>query len=156
MDFLMCPVKGHPPKSPKGMQRSRHLPPSVDSAVDGTSKEITLPSALQNLVNGLRAGHGIISQPSVSIHGGVRPDLVPIVVCVSQGAGLTRFLTCLATLYALKEESSGDVILMHSYSLDAGMLTSLLAHSPKDGDGGEIKFEISMRQPGPDGTFLNT
>jgi len=132
-------------------------PPRVGpSAGSGASKEITLPRSLQRLVDGLRAGHGTTSLPSLSMTGGARPDLVPIVVCITRGGGLTTFLTCLATLYALKEEGSGETILMHSYSLDAGALTSLLEASPRDGNSDEIRFEISMRAPGPDGTFQST
>jgi len=126
------------------------------SAADGVKKEIRLPASLQNLVNGLRRGLGITSQPSLSMQDGARPDLVPIVVCITRGSGFTTFLTALATLYALKEESTGEVILMCSYSLDAAALTSLLAHSPKDGHSDEIRFETSMRAPGPDGTFRST
>ena len=126
------------------------------SGVDGASKEIKLPRSLERLVNGLRAGHGISSLPSLSTNAGARPDLVPIVVCITRGGGFTTFLTVLATFSALKEEVSGETILMHSYSLDVGALTSLLESSPKDGRSDEIRFEISMRAPGPDGTFQST
>jgi len=156
----MCPPEkrsgaNHPGPIQAG-PGSAEAPRVGPSGVDGTSKEIPLPKSLSNLVNGLRAGHGITSQPSLSMSGGARPDLVPMVVCVTRGGGFTTFLTVLATLYALKEESTGDVILMHSYSLDAGALTSLLEASPKDGRSDEIRFEISMRAPGPDGTFPST
>jgi len=146
----MCPA-GSEGSKPKG-----EAPRVAPSVVDGGSKEIRLPRALQSLVDGLRDGHGITSRPSLSMSGGARPDLVPIVVCVSRGGGLMRFLTCLATLYALKEEGTGDVILMHSYSLDAEMLMSLVRGSRRDGPSDEIQFEISMRAPGPDGTFRST
>jgi len=149
----MCPRASGPRKKASTTPES----PRVGSAGrDQVSKEVILPKSLQNLVNGLRAGHGITSQPSLLISGGARPDLVPIVVCITRGGGFTTFLTALATLYALKEEATGEVILMHSYSLDVGALTSLLEASPKDGHSDEIRFEISMRSPGPDGTFPST
>ncbi len=140
----MCPAAKKPTLDPPRVGLSEGF---------GTGKEIRLPKVLRRLVDGLRGGVGITSQPSLSIVGGARPDLVPIVVCVSRGTGLTSFLTSLATLYALKEEGTGDVILMHSYSLDAAALRSLLETSRKAGNSDEITFEISMRAPGPDGTF---
>ncbi len=140
----MCPANG---------SNSGDAPQVGTSHVDGVRKEIRLPSSLQRLVDGLRRGHGTTSQPSLLMKGGARPDLVPIVVCITRGSGFTTFLTALATLYALREEGSGETILMHSYSLDTAVLTSLLEASPKDGRSDEIRFEISMRAPGPDGTF---
>jgi len=118
--------------------------------------DIPLPPALKNLVNGLRAGVGITSQRSLSMPAGAKPDLVPIVVCVSRGTGLTNFLTSLATLYALREAATGERILMLSFSLDAAAIMSLLQSSQISGNSAEITFEISMRSPAPDGTFPST
>jgi len=143
----MCPPDSNP---------SGEAPRVGPSVVDGSLKEIRLPSVLQSLVDGLRAGHGTTSVPSLSMSGGARPDLVPIVVCTTPGPGFTTFLTALATLYALREEATGDVILTLSYSLDGEALTSLLASSRRVGKKGGITFEISMRAPGPDGTFRST
>lgn len=145
----MCPANGGAEKASPEVRVGRSEP-------HGSSQEIVLPKSLRRLVDGLRAGVGITSQPSLLMRGGARPDLVPIVVCITRGGGFTTFLTTLATLYALKEEGTGDVILMHSYSLDAAALRSLLEASPKDGGSDEIRFEISMRAPGPDGTFPST
>ena len=145
----MCPAKGHLP--PSGRPRSLEL-----SEKFSPSGGITLPPSLDALVNGLRAGHGISSPRSPLMKGGGMQVLRPIVVCLSHADGLTTFLTALATLSALKEETSGDVILTHSFSLDAGALTSLLETSRKGGGSDVIRFEISMQAPGPDGTFQNT
>jgi len=136
---------------------SDHLKHAVHSASDGASRpEIKLPRALDNLVIGLRAGHGITSPRSPLTKDGVRPDLVPIVVTFSHETGLKSFLTCLATLSALKEVRSGDVILTFSFNLLRADLTSLLETSRKGGPSDEIPFEISMQAPGPDGTWQNT
>ena len=150
----MCPARSGSGGPKKGS--TTHAPPSVASAPDLTSEEVRLPDSLRSLVNGLRRGVGITSQRSLSMIGGVRPDLVPIVVCLSRDAGFTTFLTSLATLSALREEGSGDVILMLSFNLGVGAFTSLLATSAKDGKKGVITFEISMPQPAPDGTYPST
>jgi len=145
----MCPARGS-------------LPPSANERSLGAgekligSKEVKLPASLNALVNGLRAGHGINSQPSLSTNAGARPVLVPIVVSLTRDGGFTTFLTALATLSALKEEVSGDVILTHSFSLDVGVLMSLLETSRKGGILDVIRLEISMQSPGPDGTFRST
>ena len=132
-------------------------PPRVGpSAEPGNSKPTRLGRGLENLAVGLRAGVGITSQRSVSMIGGEIPDLVPVVVCLSREDGFTTFLTALATLCALKEERSGDVILMQSFNLDVGALTSLLETSRASGNAAVIRFEISMKSPGPDGTFAST
>lgn len=145
----MCPAKGHSPPSgrPRSLDLSEKLSPSAG---------ITLPPSLDALVNGLRAGHGITSPHSPLTKGGGTQVLRPVVVCLSHGSGLTTFLTALATLSALKEEVSGDVILTQSFSLDVGALTSLLESCQQGGGSDVIRFEISIQSPGPDGTFQST
>jgi len=136
------------------------LPPSVQERSQGLSeslsKSILLPPSLKALVDGLQAGHGISSARSPLTSDGGPRVLRPIVVCLTRKGGFTTFLTALATLSALKEERSGDVILTHSFSLDVGALTSLLETSRKGGNTDEITFEISMQSPGPDSTFQST
>lgn len=145
----MCPEKGHLPPSarPRSLEVSAEFSPS---------SEIILPPSLDALVNGLRAGHGITSPHSPLTKGGGTQVLRPVVVSLSRGGGLTCFLTALATLSALKEEVSGDVILTQSFNLDVGALTSLLESSQIGGNSDVIRFEISIQSPGPDGTFQNT
>jgi len=105
---------------------------------------LILPRSLENLAIGLKAGVGITSQRSLSHRAGGQPVLVPTVVCITLATGFMTFLTTLATLSALSEERSGDVILTQSFNLDRGALKSLLESSLKDGSSEEIKFEIMM------------
>lgn len=149
MGSLMCAAKGN--SSPSVQPRSQGLSEKLSP-----SSGITLPPSLDALVNGLRAGHGITSPHSPLMKDGATQVLRPIVVCLSHVDGLTTFLTALATLSALREERSGDVILTQSFSLDVGALTSLLEHCQKGGNSDVIRFEISIQAPGQDGIFLNT
>lgn len=123
---------------------------------DNSSSEVRLPSSLQRLAAGLRAGGGASSQRSLSMIDGERLDLIPIVFSLSPSGGLTRFLTVLGTLRALREESSGERILMLSWGLEREDLKSLLESSLNDGDSGEITFELSIPAEGPNGMSPST
>ncbi len=157
----MCPNKKGPiladaVKASLASPHSVHRKHAVHSGELSTSKEIRLPKSLRGLVAGYRAGHGINSSRSLSTVDGIRPDLVPIVVSLSAESGFKTFLTALATLSALREEGSGDVILTHCFSLDCAELIQLLQTYRGSGRSAEITFEISMQAPGQDGTFQST
>lgn len=111
-----------------------------------------LPRPLQTLVAGLKAGSGTTSPRSHLMNVGGRPDLIPIVFSITPGGGLTRFLTTLGTLSALKEERSGERILMLSWGLEREDLRSLLQTSVDDGGAGEIAFDLSIPAEVPNGT----
>lgn len=106
--------------------------------------DIRLPPSLASLVRGLKAGRGRISQRSLLTDAGVRPDLTPIVVTISPEDGLSRFLTALGTLFALREDASGEHIVTLSFPLERGALTSLVSTSASGGSSDEIGFEISI------------
>lgn len=106
--------------------------------------EVKLSPVLQSLLSGLKAGGGITSLLSPSTLAGVRPDLVPIVVSLSHGDGLRLFLTSLATMYALRQEGSGERTLTLSFNLGREALQVLLDSYNNAGGSGEIPFEISL------------
>lgn len=86
-----------------------------------------LPTSLQNLVDGLKGGSGPRSLLSHSMTVGVKPDRVPIVVYRSRGNGSNDYRETLATICALREDASGERILMLSWDLQP-------SGSPLDGD----------------------
>jgi len=151
----MC-LKRSPNKFVRGLKDSAPPVEVGPSVIAGDKNEVRLPTALQNLLLGYGAGHGITSPHSPLTRDGVTPDLVPIVVSLSAESGLTTFLTCLATLSALKEVRSEDVILTLSFNLDPQLLTSLLATYPSSGSSDEIPFVISMQSPDANGIFRST
>jgi len=120
------------------------------------SDTLRLSEAQTKWLDGLKDGDGLSSPLSRLTTVGVRPDLLPIVVSLSRGDGLKRFLTCLATSSALREDVTGELMLMLSWGLEPAALRSLLAESPKGGDSVEIAFEILMSVSGATGTLLST
>ena len=78
---------------------------------------VRLSPAQTKWLAGLKAGAGLTSQLSRMTTVGARPDLLPIVVSLSRGGGLSRFITTLATSYALKEDATGELMLMLSWGL---------------------------------------
>jgi len=117
------------------------------------SNSVKLSRAQQQWLDGLKAGDGLTSPLSRLTPVGERPALLPIVVSLSPGDGLRRFLTVLATSYALKEDDTGELMLMLSWDLERGVLRSLVETSPRDGNAGEIGFEILM--PVPESTAIS-
>jgi len=117
---------------------------------------LRLSPAQQQWLDGLQAGNGLSSGLSRLTNVGVKPDLVPIVVSLSPGDGLARFLTVLATSSALKEESTGELMLMLSLGLEREALRSLLGSSPSDGDSDEIGFDLLMPVSDATATSLST
>jgi len=111
---------------------------------------IKLPPVLEGLLSGLRDGSGISSPPSRSTIDGATSVLKPIVLSLSAGTGLKHFLTTLATIYALKEERSGEHMVTLSWGLEREALKSLIESSRKDGDSDEIAFDLSIQALAPD------
>lgn len=74
-----------------------------------------LPRSLQHLVDGLKGGNGPRSLLLRSTIVGVKPDRVPIVVYRSRENGSSGYRETLATICALKEDASGERILMLSW-----------------------------------------
>lgn len=118
--------------------------------------DVKLPRVLGGYLSGLRAGSGTSSPPSRSMIDGATSVLKPIVLSLSAGTGLKRFLTCLATIYALKEERSGEHMVTLCWGLEREALKSLIETSPKDGNSDEIAFELSMQAADPDTISPNT
>lgn len=74
-----------------------------------------LPKSLQHLVDGLKGGSGPRSLLSRLTIVGEKPDRVPIVVWQSRENGSSVYRETLATISALREDASGERILMLSW-----------------------------------------
>lgn len=120
------------------------------------SEHIRLTRAQEAWLNGFASSSGTSSPLSHLTVVGARKDLTPTVVLLSQGDGLRRFLTVLATTSALKEDRSGEHTLMLSLGLERAVLTSMLESFPSDGASDEIRFELLIPAGAPDGTSPNT
>lgn len=116
----------------------------------------TQSKVYKRLVDGLKAGRGLTSQLSPLMRDGARPDLIPIVFSALPSGGLRRFLTALATSYALREDDTGERMLILSWGLEAEALRSLLQTSLDDGDSDEITLELSMPVREQSGTSPST
>jgi len=117
--------------------------------------DIRLPPVLEGYLSGLRAGSGTSSPPSRSTIDGASSVLKPIVLSLSAGTGLKHFLTALATIYALKEERSGEHMVTLSWGLEREALRSLIEHSQSAGNSDEIGFDLSIQALAPDTTSPN-
>lgn len=118
--------------------------------------DVRLPSVLKRWETSLRNGRGSISPRSPLMTGGAQAVLKPIVLTLSAGTGLKRFLTALATIYALKEEASGEHMAMLCWGMEREALRSLIETSQSDGNSDEITFELSIAAEGPATTSPNT
>jgi len=118
--------------------------------------DVRLPPVLEHYLSGLRNGSGTSSPPSRSTIDGATSVLKPIVLSLSRGTGLKHFLTSLATIYALKEERSGEHMVTLSWGLEREALKSLIEAYPKDGNSDEIVFEVSIQALGQDSISQNT
>jgi len=121
-----------------------------------TQPDVRLPEVLKRWQSSLRDGHGSNSAPLRSTNNGGTPVLKPVVLTISSGDGLKRFLTTLASISALREERSGEHMVTVSWAMEREALKSLIETSPKDGNSEEIRFELSMAAEGPATTSLNT
>jgi len=117
--------------------------------------DFRLPPVLEHYLFGLRNGSGTNSPPSRSTIDGATSVLKPIVLSLSRGTGLKRFLTALATIYALKEARSGEHMVTLSWGLERAALKSLIEAYPSDGDSDEIVFELSIQALAPDSISQN-
>lgn len=104
----------------------------------------SLPRALQRWLTTWLESRGDNSPHSPSTIVGARPDLIPIVVGVSRGSGLKRFLTALATFSALKEAATGELILTLSWESDREDLRSVLGLSGNGGGSEGIGLKLSI------------
>jgi len=121
-----------------------------------TPADVRLPQVLKRWHSSLQAGNGSSLPHSHSMSDGDRPVLKPIVLSISAGDGLNRFLTALATIYALKEEASGEHMVTLCWGMERAALRSLIETSQSDGSSDEIKFELSIAAEGPAITSQNT
>ena len=121
-----------------------------------TRPDVQLPEVLKQWRRGLEAGSGSNSPHSHSMTVGEQAVLKPIVLSLSAGTGLKRFLTALATIYALKEEASGEHMVTLCWGMEREALRSLIETSVSDGDSEEIGFELSIAAEGPATTSPNT
>ena len=112
-----------------------------------------LPTSLQRLVDGLKGTSGPRSALSLLTTGGVKPDQVPIVVYRSRATGQSGWSTHLATICALKEDVTGERILMLSWDQDA---VSPFEPSETPGDSGEIRFDLLIPIEGLSGIVPST
>jgi len=118
--------------------------------------DVQLPQVLKQWRRGLEAGNGSSSPRSHSMTDGAQGVLKPIVLSLYAGSGLKRYLTALATTYALKEEASGEHMVMLCWDMEREALKSLIETSVSDGDSDEISFELSIAAEGPATTSPNT
>jgi len=121
-----------------------------------TPTDVQLPQVLKQCLRGLRAGGGSSSARLLSMTAGVQGVLKPIVLSLYAGTGLRRFLTALATTYALREEASGEHMVTLCWDLERAALKSLIETSQSDGDSDVISFELSIAAEGPATTSPNT
>lgn len=117
------------------------------------SSSVKLSRAQQQWLDGLKAGDGLTSPLSRMTTVGEKPVLLPIVVSLSPASGLRRFITTLATSYALREDDSGELMLMLSWGLEREALKSLVETFRRDGSSAEIGFELLM--PVPESTAIS-
>lgn len=111
----------------------------------------SLPTHLRRLVDGLRDGNGPSSLLSPSTIVGEKPDRIPIVVFLSVGDGLRTYRIALATSSALREDGTGEPILMLSWDLDPEAI-SQVARSAEAGGSDAIRFETLIPAGEPNGT----
>jgi len=121
-----------------------------------TPTDVQLPQVLKQHLRGLQDGHGSNSARSLSTIAGVQGVLKPIVLSLYAGTGLRRFLTALATTFALREEASGEHMVTVCWVMEREALKSLIETSVSDGDSDEIAFELSIAAEGPATTSPNT
>lgn len=121
-----------------------------------TRADVQLPEVLKQWRTSLEAGNGANLPPSHSMTVGEQGVLKPIVLSLYAGSGLKRFLTVLATIYALKEGRSGEHMVTLCWGLEREALKSLIETSRDDGDSDEIMFELSIAAEGPATTSPNT
>jgi len=120
-----------------------------------TPTDVRLPPVLKACLAGLRSGTGSSLRLSPSTNDGAQAVLKPIVLSLSAADGLRTFLTALATIYALREEASGEHMVTLCWGMEREALRSLIDSSRKDGDSDEIGFELSIAAEGPATTSPN-
>jgi len=120
---------------------------------DNSSENSSLTPGLKQWARGLDASNGSSSLLSrLTAASAIPPVLKPIVLSLSARGGLSRYLISLATIYALREEASGEHMVTLSWDLETEAVTSVLKASQNGGTPGEIEFALTMSNEGQPGT----